>query len=109
MQNAVKIVPILTKALILSADPPPSKYNPIPIAIQRKSEEIRTCWNLPSFHFSEQTSAIASYVETPISAIMYREDPKQRAIKPQEKAIIRMPIVGVGKSRNIMFCENSTT
>ena len=109
MQNAVKIVPILTKALILLADPPPIKNIPIPIAMHSKSEEIRTIRNLPSFHFSEQTRAIASYVETPISAVMYREDPKQRAIKPQEKARIRMTIVGVGKSRSIMFCENSTT
>ena len=109
MQKAVKIVPKLTKALMLLAAPPPIKNIPMPAKMQRQSEIIRTVRNFPSFHLFEQISAIASYVETPISAVIYRDEPKQRRIKPKRKQTTRKETVGEGKSKIIKFCENSTT
>ena len=82
MKSAVITVPTPTDPLIVSKFPPPITNKQIPIIIQTISVSMRSYLNFHIFHLLYITRATASYVETPRSAVIYKERERQIETMP---------------------------
>ena len=107
MKNAVIIVPMPTIVGIRISFPPDNKNVAMPIMIQTKSVIIRTYRNLPFFQVFTMIKATASYVETPRSAVIYKDAAMQFMITAIISETMRIAICGEGIRKTSSFREYS--
>ena len=107
MKNAVIIVPIPTIVGTCMIFPPEIKNVAIPMRMHTMSVIIRTYRNLPFFQVFTIINATASYVETPKSAVIYKDAAMQFMITAIIRDAIRIAICGEGIRKTRSFSEYS--
>ena len=78
IKNAVIIVPAPTMAASPESLPPEARYSALPRHTQTRSVMIRLYLNFPFFHVYAIIREMASYVETPRFAVMYKDEARHR-------------------------------